>query len=778
MSTDTAFAKEVLAIASKILDTEHVDRILPEVSEDVCTAFGVERLSIYLINIDKTMLVSKFSTGLDGRTELRLPISPAYSVAGYVALHRSIVSVVDAYDDEELSRFDPPLSFLKAIDEETGYRTRQILAAPMLDGNDRDDVVGVVQLINTRSGHPFPRAARDGVSELCEALAVAFRRRDPRRRPAAKTKYDHLVIDGVIAAAELDLAIQVARRKGSSLERILLDEFQVSEMAIGRALSQFYSLPYEPFRPEEHRQLILPQRLKRDYVQNEKWLPVDEDGERLIIVTSDPERIMSSRIVNQVFAGKRAEYRVCTEREFGQMVEHYYSHEDVPASVGAILDQMAEGDATIPGGEVEERLEPDSVTVQIVHKLIVEAHAMGASDVHIEPRPGRGKTRLRFRIDGVLSDYVELPSSHHAKLVARLKIMANLDIANRREPQDGKIIFRNFHPGLDIELRIATIPTAAGKEDVVLRLLRPGKPVPIEQLELRPAMLEALKALMARPHGLFLVCGSTGAGKTTTLHSLLDYLNTPETKIWTAEDPVEITQNDLRQVQVNPKANVTFARALRAFLRADPDVIMVGEMRDRETAVIGIEAALTGHQVLATLHTNGAAESVQRLLEMGMDPFHFADALLGVMGQGLARRLCLKCKKPHVGTESEVEEMLGEYVTELGPGGHTEADSATLRDRVYAEWKQRYAYGKNQFILYHATGCEACRNTGYRGRIGVHELLVASPAIRKKIVERAPADVLLATAAAEGMRTLRQDGIEKVLQGHTDMHEIRAVCAR
>ena len=294
-----------------------------------------------------------------------------------------------------------------------------------------------------------------------------------------------------------------------------------------------------------------------------------------------------------------------------------YSTNEFKAGLKVMLD----GD---PCSIVENEL------VKLLNKIIMDAYRQGVSDIHIEPLPGKGKVGIRFRKDGSLVPYIEIPHSYRSALVARVKIMCDLDISERRKPQDGKIKFKKFGP-LDIELRVATIPSQGGVEDIVMRILAAGEPIPLDKLGLSSYNLKMCKATIEKPYGLFFVCGPTGSGKTTTLHSVLGYLNTPESKIWTAEDPVEITQRGLRQVQMNPKAGLTFAIAMKAFLRADPDIIMVGEMRDKETVGTGIEASLTGHLVFATLHTNSAPESIIRLLDMGMDPFNFADSLLAVL---------------------------------------------------------------------------------------------------------------------------------------------------
>ncbi len=425
--------------------------------------------------------------------------------------------------------------------------------------------------------------------------------------------------------------------------------------------------------------------------------------------------------------------------------------------------------------------ETDSTLVKLVNKIIVDAHQSKASDIHIDSQPGEGNVRVRFRTDGVLQDYLQVPSRFRRALISRIKIMANLDISERRKPQDGKINFKRFGP-LPIELRLATIPTHGDRENAVLRILSGSKPLPLEQMNFAPDVLEQIRSLSQKPYGLVLVCGPTGSGKTTTLHSILGHVNTPDRKIWTAEDPVEITQPGLAQVQVNAKLGWTFAAALRAFLRADPDVIMVGEMRDAETAHTGIEASLTGHLVLSTLHTNSAPEAVTRLLDMGLDPFNFADALLGVLAQRLVRRLCTVCRHRETPTEEVLEAMAHEYC--LNSGLNSALDEAQVRQRWLdtdgggkADAAASGLSGDGPLSLMRPVGCEVCHQTGYRGRLALHELLLGSHEIRRLVRTRAPLSELVGAATREGMRTLKQDGIEKVLQGHTTMEQVRTACA-
>ncbi|MDH6166889.1 type II secretory ATPase GspE/PulE/Tfp pilus assembly ATPase PilB-like protein [Variovorax boronicumulans] len=410
----------------------------------------------------------------------------------------------------------------------------------------------------------------------------------------------------------------------------------------------------------------------------------------------------------------------------------------------------------------------DNSLVRMINSMILEAHREGASDIHIESSPGNDKTRIRFRRDGRLYTYLELPSSYRNAVVARIKIMCDLDISEKRKPQDGKINFGKYSPQHRIELRVATIPTNNGLEDVVMRILASAKPIPMSQLGLSPRNLAQLTQAIERPYGMVLCVGPTGSGKTTTLHSALMHINTPERKIWTAEDPIEITQAGLRQVQVNPRIDWTFAKALRAFVRADPDVIMVGEIRDAETAGTAIEASLTGHLVLSTLHTNSAPETVTRLLDMGMDPFNFADSLLAVLAQRLVRRLCSQCTTSAPASPEKVEELLADYMHAFG----AESPPAE-RKAVHDDWIARHGHD-GRLHTFTSTGCPHCGDTGFKGRVGIHELMVMSKTLRRLVQGGARAEELQQAALREGMRTLRQDGIEKVLAGQTSIEEVRA----
>ncbi len=770
------FQKRLQAVTNKIHATSNIDEIMLELSQEICSLFDAERLTIYVVSEDKTSIISKVKTGLTSFKDLKLPINEQ-SIAGFVALSKKLINIRDVYDEKELRTYNPNLSFLKEVDKRTGFRTRHMLGVPVVD-KATSELIGVVQIINSKNGQPFSIVTEEAAAHLGETLEIALRQRT-RPTAALHGKYDHLVVNAVLSAEEMELATRSARRKNLDIENILIDEFQVKPSAIGEALAQFFKVAYEPFKQDRIKPPDLLRNLKRDYAESSHWVPVEDVKEGLIVVTTDPEKVRASKVVSNIFPKHKVVYKVTTRKEFIATIDQMFGAESPvdSSSIGDLLSGLDEEGEESATGTDDASLAQDNELVKLVNKIIIDAYHQGASDIHIEPYPGKGKTEVRFRKDGTLHNYISVPASYRNAIVARIKVMCDLDISEKRKPQDGKIKFRKFGP-LDIELRVATIPSAGSVEDIVMRILAAGEPIPLEKLGLSQRNFEMLKETVSKPYGLFFVCGPTGSGKTTTLHSVLGHLNTPETKIWTAEDPVEITQKGLRQVQMNPKAGLTFAVAMKAFLRADPDIIMVGEMRDKETTSTGIEASLTGHLVFATLHTNSAPESIIRLLDMGMDPFNFADALLGILAQRLAKRLCSKCKAPHIATQEELKAILEEFSIELRNTENWKRDPKAAYEAVYREWSKSFANDKGQFTLYSPVGCDTCGGTGYKGRVGLHELLVGTDPVKKHIQEHARVAEIVATALAEGMRTLKQDGIEKVLMGVTDMHQVRAVCIK
>ena len=591
---------------------------------------------------------------------------------------------------------------------------------------------------------------------------------------------------GYITESQLEQALQQQQHdRGVPLGELLVREGHITRADLQTALARKMGYPLVDVAsfPIETEAL---QKLPFAVAARLQALPLMMRGGRMVVALEDPTLRKSVDEI-EFASGCKAIPVLARARTLSVALDRAYEHIGVDVNqtadpghgidfemedAGKLLATLEqEVDAPVDADNAPVIEQSDNSLVRLINSMILDAQAQGVSDIHIECAPGREKVKVRFRRDGEMRPYMELPPTYRNALIARIKIMCDLDIAERRKPQDGKITFGRFVQGQRLELRVATIPTNNNCEDAVLRLLASAKPLPLDKLNLSPHNLERLQFAVGRPYGMILCVGPTGSGKTTTLHSAMGYINTPVRKIWTAEDPIEITQQGLRQVQVNSKIDWTFAKALRAFLRADPDVIMVGEIRDKETAGMAIEASLTGHLVMSTLHTNSAAETVTRLLDMGMDPFNFADALLVVLAQRLVRRLCPSCVQSRDALPQEIEELLADHQQVFRGAAGAPSD-----DTVLADWMARFGRG-GRLQMHEAKGCNKCDHTGFKGRAGVHELMHMTPGIRKLVQTGGRAEEIQHDAIAAGLRTLRQDGIEKVLAGVTTIGEVRVTQA-
>jgi len=567
---------------------------------------------------------------------------------------------------------------------------------------------------------------------------------------------DYLVEKQVITREELKRAEARAHAGMGSIESILLKEMDVSREKLGRTVAEYYHSDYVPFDRNHPAPGKLLSRLNPNYLKKNRWVPLSHEDGVLRVLIDDPRSFSKIQDIRSLISAKQYLFSVGLEEDIDNYIDSFYGlfagHEN--DSITALLEKLE-----TPDLEESERMHlsaypENNIIVSLVNKIIVDAYGMGCSDIHVEPYPGRSGVEIRVRVDGHCHEFITIPYNYKRAFISRIKIMADMDISERRKPQDGKIKFRKFYP-LDIELRVATMPTAGGEEDIVLRILTAGKPIPLTSMGMRERDYDLLLAMSRKPYGMLLVVGPTGSGKTTTLHSVLSTINKTDTKIWTAEDPVEITQRGLRQVQVQPKIGFDFAAAMRSLLRADPDVIMVGEMRDRETASIACEASLTGHLVMSTLHTNSAPETITRLLDMGMDAFNLSDAILGILAQRLVRSLCVHCKEPYHPSRDEYNALARTY----GNG--------------FAQLKIPH---RRDLKLYRAAGCPECHNTGYKGRTAIMEFLEVTPEIKALILNNPRVEKIRQQAVKDGMTTLIQDGIRKIFLGLTDMSEVRRVC--
>ncbi|OGR29944.1 MAG: pilus assembly protein PilB [Desulfuromonadaceae bacterium GWB2_53_15] len=579
---------------------------------------------------------------------------------------------------------------------------------------------------------------------------------------------DILLKSGIVDPQKIAHAREISKQSDITFDKALLKLRYVEEEELAKAVACQYDLPYVKINALDL-DVSLSRYISAVYAQKQRIAPISKIGNTLTLAVAHPLKHHDIRELEDSIRLKIIS-AIATESDVYKVLKRLYNvdvasatsaHDEVnldivPDSIVDLLSKTSGSDEPEVEEETKKVTEKDSVIVKLVNKIIYDAYLGKASDIHIEPYPGKRDVVVRTRIDGQCSIYQKIPYKYKFAIPSRIKIMADLDIAERRKPQDGKIDFKKFGP-LDTELRVATMPTVGGLEDVVIRVLAGGEPLSFKDLGLTERNMRVFQEAVSSPHGLVLVVGPTGSGKTTTLHSGLAMINTPNRKIWTAEDPVEITQPGLRQVQVNPRIGFTFAAALRSFLRLDPDVIMVGEMRDEETASTAVEASLTGHLVFSTLHTNSAPETVTRLLEMGLDPYSFSDSLLCILAQRLARRLCKECKESYHPSETEIDEIIDEYGRE---------------DFAFT------GLGRSDLTMSRAVGCDRCGGSGYRGRLGIHEVLECTPRLKGLIKRRSDTDAVREHAALDGMTTLKQDGILKVFQGLTDIHEVRRVCIK
>ena len=504
-NNESAFSKNLQVIINKIYAANGVEEIMLETSKDICALLNADRFTIYSLNEDKSSFVSRVKSGFDSFQDLKLPVTEN-SIIGFAALQKKVVNIADVYDKSELKKFNPLLVFSNEVDKRTGYRTKQMLAVPILNADSRE-LMGVVQVINNRSNESFTTVMMEGVVEICRVLAIAFKQ---RQKPSQllKSKYDYLILDAIISAPELELATRSARKKGCDLEDVLVDEFRMSLPLIGKALASFFQVKYEPFKADRIKPADLLKNLKKDYVESNALLPIDETKDGLILLTLDPERVKSQRIANTIFPKHKIVYTVTTQREFNATVEQFYggSQDEIgTGDINEMLTNLGTEDVEEITSEIEESsAATDNELVKLVNKIIIDAYKMGVSDIHIEPYSGKEKTKVRFRKDGSLMPYIEVPAGYRNSMITRIKIMCDMDISEKRKPQDGKIKFRKFAP-LDIELRVATIPSAGGLEDVVMRILAAGEPIPLEKMGFTEHNLEELKKIISKPYGLFFV---------------------------------------------------------------------------------------------------------------------------------------------------------------------------------------------------------------------------------------------------------------------------------
>jgi type II secretory ATPase GspE/PulE/Tfp pilus assembly ATPase PilB-like protein len=746
-------------ISQAIHSAKDIDEILIELKESILNLFEAQAITIYAVDGPKNEIFSKVKSGAE-INEIRVAISPV-SIAGWVASHEESVNISNVYDEQELQSYNPDLKFDSSWDKKSGSVTKSVLGYPMLYSGK---LMGVLQLVNKLNEDKFTAQDEKSATIISETLALAFHNHT-KYIPPKPTKFSFLIQNGIITEEELTQATAKGRKNQIDVETVLMIDFKLQRKDLGKSLENFYGLPYFSYSDT----VILPAEmmtgLNRSFLTKNFWIPIQKDGEKITLLINDPLNPDRNQNIRQIFPKVEIEYKIGLKvdiidflnstlgEDFSAGAEEIQT-EGMSSLLSALKDEQSETDVVQEEDDGSNAIsETDSTIVRLVNKVLIDAYDQGVSDIHIEPGIGKESVMVRYRKDGTCAIYEEIPSIYKQAVISRIKIMSKLDIAERRMPQDGKIKMK--YGKKEIEYRVATCPTVGGNEDAVLRILAASKPIPLDKMNFNDHNLELIQASSSKPYGLILVVGPTGSGKTTTLHSTLGYINKPERKIWTAEDPVEITQKGLRQVQMLNKIGLDFARAMKSFLRGDPDVIMVGEMRDAETCSIGLEASLTGHLVFSTLHTNSAPETITRLLDMGMNPLNFADALLLIVAQRLVRTLCKKCKEDYHPSQEEFDSLAKEY----GDG--------------FENLNIKYT---DDLMLKKPVGCPSCSDTGYAGRTGLHECLEGTDEVKRMVMKQALVEDLRTQAIKDGMTTLKQDGIYKVFKGDCDLKQVMAVC--
>ena len=547
-----------------------------------------------------------------------------------------------------------------------------------------------------------------------------------------------LLDEGLITQEQLGTALAEQQRLGRSLGRVLIDLGLIREPDLVSALARKIGLNFvdlTEFHIDPSAASLIPEQVARRY----RALPIGYEDSMLVVAMSDPANVFALDDIRTI-TGKQVKPVVATASDVDQAIRKYGQFDQSVEDISAEAASKAE-EKTTELTQVEAAME-EAPIVRLVNLLITQAVTDRASDIHLEP--SESDIRIRYRIDGVLHEVMRSPKNIQNALISRLKVMADINIAERRVPQDGRVGL--VVGGRAVDLRVATLPTVYG-EKVVLRILdKTSVLLRLEDLGFLEGPYARFEGAFRKPYGTILATGPTGSGKSTSLYATLNIINTPDRNIITIEDPVEYRLPGVNQIQVNVKAGLTFASALRSILRADPDIILVGEIRDRETALIAMEAALTGHLVLSTLHTNDAASAVTRLIEMGVEAYLVASALDCVVAQRLARKLCERCREEYEPTEAELE------------GAGVPPDSGIER-------------------LFRPVGCPACGKTGFRGRVGLYEVMLVSEEIEKLTVERISSEEIKKVAVEQGMITLRHDGLEKVRMGLTSLDEVFRVVA-
>ena len=812
---------DLQSLLEAIKEAPDIKSINSMLRKHILDVFQAKMAAIFLADISKQELASWLLLPGDSLEKIVMPISTD-SIVGFAAKKKQPINLRDAYDFMELRRVGPELNFSAAYDEKVNVRSKQILAIPIVQNNT---LMGVIEFINKRDDTEFTSEEENKVKQLARALATAFSNHGIFGKQTPP-QYESLLQQKLLSQEELEQGLAKAAELGEDPDTVLINNFQIPRLKMGKALAEFYSTRFVDLDKVDNNPQKLFPGINIEYFEKKELVPLSlKDGKLVVAVKNIEDQTLTSAIREQVSGENQVELVFAFQEDIRSFWKRtrgkYFSRPDGVSkgqqlsmdtslfdaledskpqkkerltydtsmfdTLGNIESQDEEQvlfdtslfdalEHTEPQGKVREKrvtagerrvrtekhVEINDYlnippVVKLVYDILERGYSSQASDIHIDPCGLENKGEVRYRINGIFSNALKIPQKYVRLVVDRIKSLASLNLAERTKPQDGKFKFTTLE-GKEIELRVATIATARSNEEIVLSILPDPKPLPLLDELLPSRILAPFKEIIEQKQGIILVVGPNASGKTTTLHSVLNHLNTAGKKICTAEYPVEIQQFGIRQVDVDPIRNYTFADALGEFRKEDPDVIMIGEMQDLRTALMAVDAALNGHLLLTSLAANSAAEGVIHCLDMGLGPLLLATALHGVLAQRLVRTLCKYCKQPYHPEKAEYDHLLGSY-------------GVTFFDHINVMYS-------DDLVFHRANGCPRCNDSGYHGKIGLYELLVVNPFIRELIMKSASPGEIVEEAMISDMTLLLQEGIQLIFKGTIDCKELMSVCEK
>ncbi len=761
VSDKRAMLKE---LGEKILAAKNIDAILIDLKEDIINYFEAERITIYVVDGTTKELVSRFMSKSE-IAEIRIPISRK-SIAGYAALNQKILNIADVNDKTELQQIGEGLEFDKRWDDRTGFTTRQVLAVPIII---RNYLMGVMEVMNRKNGGVFTPEDEQMALELARMIGVNLFNRK-KSVSASGAEFGYLVRQMVLSHNDLSKAVSESVKTGRPPENVLMEHYGVSKVLIGESLADYYHVPFvefDPFAPVPHSLL---KGLKTRFLKKSLWVPIRQEKNAAFVAIDDPYDLWRVDEIRAVFPNMTLYLNVALKSDILAFIDHFTAvmEEDENAKPLSPAEQFAveeegvdteesflpEEENAAPGkAEPTGAVDLHSAVANLFHSLVTEALASNASDIHVEPNPGNRNSVVRFRIDGRLTVYATYPEHVTIELISRIKRMAGLDVSAHKTPQNGKIHWKS-PDDRRIALLTTAIPVLGDTEALSVKIAVQRRAAKLQDCGFSPGIYEKAVKHIEKPYGLILTAGAAASGKNNTLHSIVAHINTIDTKIWTIEDPIEIEHKTVSQVRLRRNQGFGYPEALKFVLQADPDAVMIGNIKDEKTAAMAVEAALSGKRVLGSVFADDTPDCITKFLEMRINSWNLSNALSCILAQRLARMLCPRCKRPKHPDREEYDDLVREYGVE---------DFQKGPDIPYSK----------DLTLYTPEGCDACRHTGYQGRTAIFEFMPVDDEMKRMIKMKLGPEDLRWQAMRSGMTTLKQEGILKVFNGITDMAEIR-----